>query len=72
MEKVCPRCGGSFGCKSDHGVDCQCAKAKLDNLQRAYVKLNYSPECLCNSCLEEVNRYFYVTDVNPVYRHLKR
>ena len=72
MEKVCPRCGGSFGCQSDEIVNCQCAKTRLDNLQRAYVKLYYSPECLCSNCLEEVKRYFYVAEVNPSYKHLKK
>lgn len=72
MEKICPRCGVSFVCQPEHITSCQCSGVKLDNLQRAYVKLYYHPECLCKPCLEEVKRYFYVSEVNPCYKHLKK
>ena len=71
MERKCPRCGVSFICQPGNIADCQCATAKLDSLQCAYVEMYYYPECLCNSCLEEVKRYFYAFEVNPRYKHLK-
>lgn len=54
MEKICPRCGVSFICQPDNIAGCQCATVKLDRFQRDYVKTYYYPECLCKSCLEEI------------------
>lgn len=68
MGKSCPRCGNSFVCQPESVTSCQCSSAKLDNLQRSYVKLYYAPQCLCISCLEEIKQYFYVCEVNPRYR----
>lgn len=71
MEKKCPRCGVSFVCQPDNIIDCQCAAVKLDNFQRAYVKMHYT-ECLCKSCLEEIKINFYVSEVNPCYKQKKQ
>lgn len=70
MEKDCPRCGVSFVCRVDDISACHCAPVKLDELQLAYVKMHY-PGCLCNSCLNEIKKYFYACEVNPRYKHLK-
>ena len=67
MEKVCPRCGGLFSCLHDHISECQCASVTLDALQRAYIEMNYA-DCLCKTCLKEIQTYFYAFDVNPRYR----
>lgn len=72
MEKICPRCGISFVCQPENITGCQCTAVKLDNFQRAYIKMYYYPDCLCQSCLEEIKRYFYASEVNPCYKQLKR
>lgn len=67
MEKDCPRCGVSFICRVENITTCQCAPVNLDELQLAYVKMHY-PGCLCNSCLNEIKKYFYACEVNPRYK----
>lgn len=66
MEKVCPRCGGSFICMNDSIMDCHCISVALDEAQRRFIAANYD-DCLCNACLRIIEETFYSAGINPRY-----
>ncbi|WP_230201882.1 acetyl-CoA carboxylase biotin carboxylase subunit [Bacteroides neonati] len=71
MKKVCPRCSAIFDCHHDAMASCQCATIHMDALQRAYLQDNFS-NCLCHDCLETIQKYFYVHEVNPGFKRKKK
>lgn len=55
MIKVCPRCRGTFECKNDDIMNCDCLKVPLTLKDREYIAKSYI-ECLCNNCLTELQK----------------
>ena len=66
MKKTCPRCATLFECREDHIKSCSCNNVKLNPGVFKYIKENYG-ECLCSTCLQTANTYFYAFSVNPKY-----
>lgn len=53
--KTCPRCGTGFECKTGNILQCQCYGIVLSPAAQALVEQRYT-DCLCRSCLEELNK----------------
>lgn len=66
MKKTCPRCAALFDCREDYVQSCSCSKVKLNAGVYEYIKENYGG-CLCNTCLEATNTYFFAFSINPKY-----
>jgi len=66
MQKTCPRCSTIFECNNHNIADCHCIYISLDARQLEYIGDNY-PDCLCNSCLQDVKDGFYSFGINPLF-----
>lgn len=66
-KKQCPRCKGDFECKSGSIILCQCSQIQLSAEQLEYTQLKFH-ECLCLSCLEELQAEF---DLLPQSKNIK-
>ncbi len=51
--KCCPRCGGSFECKVNNPVHCQCAGVTLSKVVLENLRAQFR-DCLCIRCLREM------------------
>ncbi|TGM10161.1 hypothetical protein EHQ76_00475 [Leptospira barantonii] len=54
VQKPCQRCGKAFSCGASAHA-CDCFSVNLSSEVRRQLKENYN-DCLCVSCLEELNR----------------
>lgn len=53
--KNCPRCSGSFECKTGNIAHCQCNTVKVSEGVYDFIKLKYK-DCLCALCLQHLNQ----------------
>ncbi|RYG04361.1 MAG: hypothetical protein EOO02_06335 [Chitinophagaceae bacterium] len=54
-QKVCPRCGAEFICKSGDIIHCQCYEVHLnDDTRRFLEQTNF--DCLCSNCLIAISK----------------
>jgi len=51
--KKCPRCSGSFECKTGSILLCQCSTVAMTAEQLEYSSKEYD-DCLCRNCLKEL------------------
>lgn len=59
--KSCPRCKDYFKCKADDINNCHCSKINLSIQTKEFLsKTSY--DCLCNSCLNEINNLVSISD----------
>jgi hypothetical protein len=55
--KHCGRCQGSFECKVDNILECQCYGVSMSDEEKAFIAEKYS-DCLCRACLEAIKLDF--------------
>lgn len=56
-EKICPRCGVGFECKSGTVLLCQCSTVELSDEHREFIMHRYD-DCLCAACLQVLRREY--------------
>ena len=49
--KICPRCGAGFECKTGNIAQCQCYGFAVSGELSIYLEQRYN-DCLCKKCLE--------------------
>lgn len=59
--KSCSRCQNNFECRAADINNCHCSKVNLTTQAKEFLlKTNY--DCLCNSCLNEINNLVTISN----------
>ncbi|MCU0335185.1 MAG: cysteine-rich CWC family protein [Chitinophagaceae bacterium] len=70
-QQVCPRCGTAFECRVGDVTNCQCYGIQLSAEAEAYVQQQYPAQCLCRSCLLQLQQRYHLF-VQQSHRYSQR
>lgn len=68
MNKICKRCSQPFDCQPEAINTCGCSSITLSEENKKYLEKT-SYDCLCTTCLEEINHFEELKQTYPFPQH---